>query len=300
MDPDTAWDDDPHVFKHNFTEKKFLSDLALTTDYISIILCVLVLLADFLLISVILRYKRLKTRNNYYILNFALFHILYIISTPFFHLIMDLFYGGLLEVHWYCTWIRLENMGIGLGLTFATGFGLDMYIEAQRFHWFRSYEERYLYVFSFFYFTHFLIYLISAGICFNIGLGNNFNFYFLTTYYIVLLCISAYISRFQTKVASFHTKKFTSEVSLMVLLIWLPLFFWYNCINVFFGLEYVTDTVLWYSAFVPEFLAYLSSVAVVWKLWKSNKHYKVAFRKFLRRPVSNVDYEQLNINETYV
>lgn len=300
MDPNTAWDDDPHVFKHNHTEKKFLNDLALITDYISVVLCVLVVLADLLLIAVIFKYKRLRTRNNYFILNFALFHILYIISTPCFHFILDLFYGGKLEVHWYCTWIRLENLGIGLGLTFATGLSVDTYIEAQKYHWLKKYEERYLYVFSFFYFTHFLIYLISGGICFNIGIGNNFNFYFLTFYYIILLTITLYIYRKQNKITTFHSKRYTIELSLMVLLIWLPLYVWYNAINIFFGLEYKTDILLWYSAFLPEFLAYLSSVSVVWKLWKCNKHYKIAFRKILRRPVSNVDYEELNVNETSV
>lgn len=300
MDPNTAWDDDPHVFKHNHTEKKFLSDLALTTDYISVVLSVLVVLADVLLIAVILRYRRLRTRSNYYMLNFAIFHILYIISTPCFYFILDLFYGSQLEVHWYCTWIRLENLGIGLGLTFVTGFGGDTYLEAQKFNWFKKYEERYLYVFYFFYFTHFLIYLISGGICFNSGIGNNFNFYFLTFYYIVLLTITIYIYYKQRKLTTIHSKRFTIEVSLMVLLIWLPLHIWYNAINIFFGKVYVTDIVLWYSAFVPEFLAYLSSVMVVWKLWKSNKHYKIAFRKILRMPVSNVDYEELNVNETCV
>lgn len=298
MDPNTAWDDDPHVFKHNHTERKFLDYLALATDYINIILCIVVVFADLLLVVVILRYKRLRTRNNYFILNFSIFHIIYIISTPFFHFILDLFYGGHLEVHWYCTWIRFENMGIGLGLTFITGFGVDTYLEEQKFYWFKKYDERYLYVFSFFYCIHFLLYLVSSSICFNIGIGNNFNFLFLTCYYIMLLSIALYFNYKQKKIRMFHSKKFTIEVSLMVLLSWMPLFIWYNAINKFFGLEYITDTVLWYCAFLPEFLAYLSSIAVVWKLWKSNKHYKVAFRKLLRRPVSNVDYDELNVNET--
>lgn len=298
--PDSPWEDDPLVFKHNHTDQKFLSDLALATDYISIIICVLVVLADLLLVAVILRYKRLKTRNNYYMLNFALFHILYIMSTPCFHFILDLFYGGFLEVRWYCTWIRLENLGIGLGLTFATGFSVDTYLEAQKFNWYKKYEDRYLYVFSFFYFTHFLLYLISAGICFNAGIANNFNFYTLTVYYIALLAITSYIYFKQRNIRIFQSKKYTFEVSLMVLLIWLPLYIWYNAINIFFGSEYITDTVLWYSAFLPESLAYLSSIAVVWKLWRSNKHYKIAFRKFLHRPVSDVDYEELNVNETRV
>lgn len=298
MDPDTAWDDDPHVFKHNHTENPKLNELALVTDYISVILCVIVVLSDILLIVAILRYKRLKTRNNYYVLNFSIFHILYIVSTPCFHLVLDLFYQGHLEVRWYCTWIRFENMGIGLGLTFITGFGVDTFLEAQKFHWFKKYEKRYLYVFSFFYFTHFLIYLISGGICFNSGIGNNFNFYFLTFYYIILLSIILYIYMKQKQSHIIHSKQFTTDISLMVLLIWLPLYIWYNAINIIFGINYVGDIILWYSAFLPEFLAYLSSVVVVWKLWKSNKHYKIAFRKILRRPVSNVDYEELNVNET--
>lgn len=297
---DTAWDDDPHIFKHNHTDRKFLQDLALTTDYISVVLCIVVILADILLVTVILKYNRLRTRNNYFMLNFALFHILYIVSTPFFYLILDIFYGSSLEVHWYCTWIRLENMGIGLGLTFATGFAVDTYLEAQKIHWFKKYEERYLYVFSFFYFTHFILYLISAGICFNSGMGNNFNFYFLTFYYLILLTITVYVYIKHQKMRILQSKKYSFEVSLMIMLIWLPLYLWYNAINLFFGIEYVTDTVLWYSAFIPEFLAYLSSVMVVWKLWKSNKHYKIAFRKLLLRPVSDVDYEELNVIETCV
>lgn len=300
METNNAWEDDPFVFKHNHTEKKILNDLAIATDYINMILCTIVVAVDLLLISVILRYKRLRTRNNYYMLNFAIFHILYIISTPFFHFILDLFFGGFLEVRWYCTWIRFENMGIGLALTFSTGFGLDTYLEVQNFSWVKKYEERYLYVFAFFYFLHLILYSISVAICFNAGIGNNFNFYFLTCYYMILLSISIYIYSKHKNMRMSHLRKFTFEISLIVLLIWLPLFIWYNAINKFFGIEYLTDTVLWYCAFLPEYLAYMSSVVVFWRLWKTNKHYKIAFRKILRRPVSNVDYEELNINETVI
>ncbi|XP_056643487.1 uncharacterized protein LOC130449581 [Diorhabda sublineata] len=289
-DNSSVWEDDPHLEKHG---RSWLEYLALTTDYLSIPLCFLAVLADYSLIYTVLRYRRLKNRTNYYLLNFAVFHLVYIISTPLFYLILDIFYKDGMEINWYCTWSRVENFGMALLLTFIAGYGVDVLIEDHKPTWFSKYRERYFYLFSFFYFLHFMIYLISASICFKEAFRNNFNFYFLTIYYLLEVIFLLYLG-----ISDKYEKSNALTISITILLIWLPLFFVYNLLN------FVKDTnvefFLWYSAFLPEYLAYSSPIIVSCQLWKYNKHFKTAFRKLFKRHVSFPDYEELFMNETKI
>lgn len=289
-DNSSVWEDDPHLEKHGTS---WLEYLALTTDYLSIPFCFFAVFADFSLIHVILKYRRLKNRTNYYLLNFAIFHIVYIVSTPLFYVIVDIFYKNGLEVTWFCTWSRVENFGMILLLTFIAGYGVDVMVEERKPNWFPKYKERYSYLFSFFYFFHLMIYLISASICFKEGFGNSFNFYFLTIYYLLEVIILLYLA-----ISSRYEKSYALTVSITILLIWLPLFFVYNLIG------FVKDTgfefFLWYTAFLPEYLAYCSPMIVCYQLWKYNKHFKIAFRKLFKRHVSLPDYEELFMSEAKV
>ncbi|KAJ8967488.1 hypothetical protein NQ314_002802 [Rhamnusium bicolor] len=303
MSPDESpWDENPHVQKPNSTSGKSALDyLGLTTDYLSIPLCAGAILANLLLITVILKYKRLKNRTNFYMLNFAVFHTCYIISTPLFYIVLDLFYNSELEVHWYCVWIRVENFAIGLILTFVGGFGIDAFFEKIRPSWFGKYERRYLYLFSFFYFSHFLMYVTAASVCLKTGFSNNFSFYFLTTYYFVILISVLYVNYKEKKMEtnfklSTPNKAYALNISVIILLCWIPLFIFYNLMNIFKNIQKV-EHILWYTAFLPEYLAYCCSIIIVCKLWKSSKHFRAAFRKVFRRPVLDSEYDELNVNE---
>ncbi|XP_072401325.1 uncharacterized protein [Diabrotica undecimpunctata] len=294
-DNSSSWDDDPHLEKPG---RDWLEYLALASDYFSIPLCFISVLCDILLIVVILKYRRLKNRTNFYLLNFAIFHIIYILSTPLFYCIIDIFYTGGIEVRWYCTWSRIENFGMALLLTFIAGYGVDVVVESQNANWFAKYEKRYFYLFSFFYFFHVMIFAISASICFKSGLRNNFNFYFLTIYYLVTAIFLLYLGISNKDGKLVKTKSYALNISIVILLLWLPLFVVYNLINILKKRN--VEIVLWYLAFLPEYLAYSCSIVVCWKLWKGQKQFKTAFRKIFRREVSLVDYEELFMVENNV
>lgn len=291
MSENSAWEDDPHLEKSHNHGRDWLEYLALTTDYLSIPLCALAVLADILLIFVIMRYRRLKNRTNFFLINFAIFHILYIISTPLFYIILDIFYENGMDVSWYCTWSRIENYGMALLLTFIAGFGLDVVLEQMKPKWYDKYQKRYLYVFGFFYFLHTMIYAITASICFKEGLKNGFNFYFMTIYYLLIVILLLYLGINNREGKFVKTKAYALNISIAVHLAWLPLFVCYNLINILKNRQ--IEVVLWYLAFLPEYLAYICSIIVVYKLWKNNKQFKTAFRKIFKRHVSLADYEEL-------
>ncbi|KAG5886642.1 hypothetical protein JTB14_001004 [Gonioctena quinquepunctata] len=295
----SPWAEDPHVQKPNETGKTALDYFSLTTDFASLPVCSAAVLADIFLIIVILRYRRLKTRTNLFLLNFAVFHAMYIVSTPFFYLVLDILFGGVLEVHWFCLWLRIENFAMALAISFGVGFGIDVVMEAKRLAWFHKYDERYIYVFSFFYFLHAMVYTITGTICFRIGIANNFHFYFLATYYLLGMIVLLYLGIQNRSTKLVANKEWVLNISIILSLCWLPLIFIYSLMFMFIDVHSV-EKVLWYLAFLPEFLAYSASLVAVWQLWKYNTHFKMAFRKLLRRPVSLTDYEELFVSEDFV
>ncbi|XP_050517681.1 uncharacterized protein LOC126892218 [Diabrotica virgifera virgifera] len=273
----------------------WLEYVTIAADYFSIPLRLISILCDILLIAVILKYRRLKNRTNCYLLNFAIFHIFYVLSIPLFYCIMDLFYPKGLEVRWYCICSRIENFAIALLLTFIAGYGVDVVVESQQANWFPKYEKRYFYLFFFFYFFHVMIFAISANFCFKSGFQNNFNSYFLTTYYLIAVIFLLYLGTNNKDGRLVKTKSYALNISIVILLLWLPLFMVYNLINIVKKRN--VETVLWSLAFLPEFLAYSCSMVVFWKLWKDQKQFKTAFRKIFRREVSVEDYEELFVVE---
>lgn len=295
---ESPWEEDPHLNSNASTSA--LEYLSAVTDYFSIPLCAAAIAADIILIAIILRYKRLKTRTNFYLLNFNICHILYIISAPFlYYTISDLFYEGSVEVHWYCVWIRIENYAMALAFTFIAGYGIDTFIERAKPAWFSRYKERYLYVYAFFYFGHFLIYLISTCICLKRGFTNNFNFYFLSCYFfIALFCVLYTTHKEETmeknlKLSTPH-KAYALTISAIILLMWMPLIIFYNLIIIFKEFE-VVERILWYTIFLPEYLAYCCPFVVVYIAWVSSKQFKTALRKTFRMTVLDSDFDELNV-----
>nr|CAH7724951.1 unnamed protein product [Callosobruchus chinensis] len=288
------YEDDPHYHGHR---KTLLEYLSIATDYLSIPVCLTAILTDIMLICFILKYKRLKQRQNYYLLNFALFHFIYIVSTPCLHIVMDIFYSSELDMNWYCAWLRVENFGIFLLLTFVAGFPIDAFIEIRSFRFFKNYERGYFLIFIFFYVFAAILYSAAASVCFKQGFRNNFNFYLVTVYYLVMLVGIFYTS---TQIRYKHSTEvnlhYTINVAMSVLLCWLPLFICYSLINIFKDVHNV-EIVLWYLAFLPEYIAYSSSIVMVWQLCKRNKYFRVAFQRLFRRPVDESDYAELVAGE---
>ncbi|KAJ8938314.1 hypothetical protein NQ318_005332 [Aromia moschata] len=175
MDSDESLWEDAQQSKevHLYTPKSpidFLDYFLIATDYTSIPIYSVAILADVLLMIVVLKYKRLRNRNNLYLLNFAVFHTCYIISTPLFYKVLDLFYERKQRIPWFCVWIRVEDFLSGLTVTFGGGYGIDALLEKIRPFWFYKYEARYLYLFSFLYFSHLLLYVIAVAVCHKKGL----------------------------------------------------------------------------------------------------------------------------------
>ncbi|XP_018568595.1 uncharacterized protein LOC108908899 [Anoplophora glabripennis] len=300
MEPESPWNDDPHLHP-NSTSTSPLEYLSTVTDYFSIPLCVAAIVADLFLTVVILKYKRLKKRTNLYLVNFNISHILYIISTPLlYYMVSETFYEGQMDIHWYCVWIRVENFAMGLAFSFIAGYGMDSFLEKAKPSWFSRYKERYLYVFSFFYFGHFLVYLIAASICLKRGFNNNFNFHFLSGYFFLALISILYVTYEEQKLEknlrlSTPHKAYSLTVSVIILLMWMPLIIFYNMVIIFANFENV-ERVLWYTLFLPEYLAYCCPMVIIYELWKSSKQFRNAFRKVLRMAVLDSDFDELNVH----
>ncbi|CAG9817545.1 unnamed protein product [Phaedon cochleariae] len=155
------------------------------------------------------------------------------------------------------------------------------------------------YVFAFLNFFHTLFYVSSSSICFNHGFNSNFSTYFLTTEYLLTAILLLYLGIKNKSERMVASKDWVLSTSLTIVICWLPLFVCYNLIDAFHSVRDV-EIVLWYLAFLPEYLAYSCSMITVWRLWKSNQQFKVAFRKFFRRNVPSAEYEELFMSENTI
>lgn len=274
------------------SNNKFLQYLGITVDYLSIPLCITAVVFNIFLIFVTLKHKRLRTRHNFYLVNFAIFHSIYIISTPTLHIIVDAFYNGDIYTKIYCVFLKIENYAILVMLIFTAGYTLDAILEKRQDKCYYLYERFYKYMFMAIQIFGVVSYAIAAGLCY-VSASETFSFYLLTSFFFLIAGALSYAHWINERKTIFVNATNPLKISLPIIICYLPLIICYSLLHIFKN-NHKIEFFLWYSAFLPEFLAYCCSLVVVYKLYHLDKHFRVAFRKLFRRPVQNADYDELN------
>ncbi|KAH1017459.1 hypothetical protein HUJ05_008099 [Dendroctonus ponderosae] len=273
----------------------------LSTFFISIPICLVAVLVDLLLIFMILRYKAFKTRGNFYILNFCICNILFLIAEHVLHLSMDLFFGGSLEIGWYCTFIQLENYFLDLAIVFITVYTVDEYIGMVASDYISyMYKNGFKYVIGCTYLLHLILGFIVSNVCFSSSKDIKFHisFIFMTIVYAICWAVIAKI-RYDCRKTAFKNNKYLIQalsVTQLTLLFFLPVVFYYNVLNI--AERIVTDDnldVLRSLAVIAEYLAYSATFGLAYKLFKVNKFYRLAFCKIFRRTNQDLDFSRLDI-----
>ncbi|XP_050310683.1 uncharacterized protein LOC126746461 [Anthonomus grandis grandis] len=288
---------------HGLHEGETTRTFRLATFIISIPLCLLAILIDLLLIFVILKYKAFKSRGNYYILHFAICNVVFLAAEHVLHLSMDLFFGGSIEVQYYCTFIQMENYFLDMCVIFLAGYALDEYIVMISSDYFLyMYKNGFRYVLGAVYPVHFILSFIVTSVCFSniYDIRFHVSFIFVTVVYVVCMavlikirydCRKSFFNKNQNLVQSLH-------VTLFAMLFLLPVIFYYNVLNLAEKIV-VADSdmeVLRVIAVVPEYLAYATSMALIYKLYKHKKFYKLAVCKVFCKAKSNeLDFTRLDV-----
>lgn len=286
---------------HELHEGEPTRTFRLATFFISIPICLGAVLVDLLLIFIILKFKALKTRGNYYILNYCICNIVFLLSEHVLHLCMDLFFGGYLEVSWYCTFIQLENYFLDMCIVFISFYAFDEYIvNVSGDYFLYMYKNGYKYIIGAVYPFHFILAFIVTNVCFNTAKDIKFHvsFIFVTIVYVICLAVALKI-KIDCRKSHFRNNKYLKQalsVTMYTLLFFLPVVFYYNMLSIVERI--MTDDnleILRSMAFISEYFAYAASFVLIYKLFKENKFYKLAICKIFCSSNSELDFGRLDI-----
>ncbi|KAL1497791.1 hypothetical protein ABEB36_008689 [Hypothenemus hampei] len=273
----------------------------LTTFFISIPICLVAIVVDLLLIFFILKYRAFKTRGNYYIVNFCICNIVFLATEHVVHLAMDLFFGGQIQSEWYCTFIQLENYFLDMCIVFVAGYAVDEYIVMISSDYFLyMYKNGFKYIIGSIYLLHIVLAFIVSSVCFSSPRDIKFHISFIFVTIIYAICWAIVIKiKIECRKTKFKSNLYLMQamsVTQFTLLFFLPLLFYYNVISI--AERIITDDnldVLRMLAFISEYLAYAATFALAYKLFKTNKFYRLAICKIFCKNNSNLDFSRLDI-----
>lgn len=242
----------------------------------------------------------MKTRNNVYLLHYAICNIIYLSSNTILHIVMDIFFEGYLEVNWYCTLVQIENYFLNLCIMFIAMYALDEYIRIScKNNLLTAYFNGYKYFIGSLYIIHVLFLFIVTGVCFGSTKKVKFDVSFIivtVTYALLLLALIRIAMSLKKELQNIQTQllRIVLEVSSFVFLFYLPIIVYYNLLNIL-DANHIEDLDIWqvYS-FIFEYMAYSATFVLIYKLFKLNKFFKLAFCKVMCKSRKDLDYSRLD------
>ncbi|XP_076266927.1 uncharacterized protein LOC143200332 isoform X2 [Rhynchophorus ferrugineus] len=296
----TDMSEDPDYVSHGHHDHgASWQNLRTATTAISIIISFLALLFDIILIFVTKRYKALKIRNNQYLFHYACCNILFLCSNSIVHLVMDVFFEGFLPKEWYCSLVQLENYFLNLCIVFIGMYAIDEYIRVTCEKNFRSYNSGFRYFIFSVYALHIILMMIVSGVCFSHMETVRFDISFIIvtiTYVVFLVFVLKIKYTVARRLYDTQTQLLSTvlEITLIVYLFYLPVVVYYNLLNIF-DVTDMEGTEIWADfAFIPEYIAYCATFIIVYKLYKLNKFFKLAFCKVMCQSRKDMDYSRLD------
>lgn len=254
--------------------------------------CLVAIATSLFLFITILRFKRLKTRTNMYILHLSLLNAIYNVGI-FIYLAFDTVYSRSSVLFVY-----VQFHFILMHVTFAFLLSLDWFLTATKPNWMIHYQKFYQYIFICIY-VFFVVGLIVAYAVSSGYQEYNIMIYIATYFFIIMLLILLNVLRgiVNIKTEAFKTR-YGFTIANITLFSYIPCMFhhfvYLACI--FYDYTRSFESVFYFITFLPYIVWIGHPVLVVYILGYLNEHFKMAYLKSFRR---SSGYSREDLDELY-
>nr|XP_023026173.1 uncharacterized protein LOC111514166 isoform X2 [Leptinotarsa decemlineata] len=294
LEGDPFHDDYEDEYVRGASLMRVLDVSSMITDLIKFLLCLCVIAADIFLITIICKTKKLKTKTNSFIVNYAIFNMISIVAIPLFEILRAItrFNFG----RFYCIVEQIESSSIlfchmfGFGLAFEWFFVVFYSSPGKFFSNIHKYSVYLIYVIGTIQFLstvpfcltddwivrHMIDRVTFVGICGFLGVCNYFSY---------------------KRTSGMDDNKYALTAANIMVFFWLPLFL-YDELFIHNGSSMTLYFILEITLFIPDWLAYGSPIIVIISLGKSNKYFQMAYSRAFKRSVRKYASDEDGLDES--
>lgn len=287
-----------HIFRYLFT----------AVDLIKFIVFILALASDIYLIIVISKFKNLKTRTNYFILQYVIFNMLYLVLKNL--LLIILYQLPLYAYDYYCFVSNLDHLTGTLSYYVLTFMAFDWYIQNYHSSIYDRYPQFFKYGACILYLFALPKWIATSVIC----LSNEYTVHKIRLHLEMVSFLFCFITVMGITVLKRHkapsSEAYKTEYALSIpRTILLLALCWYvvYLISEFIPYFYLAYTIERFMFNLAECIVLAAPIIVLYQLSKTNKYFKMAYIRCCRRKKvknyddDNLDAESLNeVSETNV
>ncbi|CAH1966691.1 unnamed protein product [Acanthoscelides obtectus] len=250
-----------------------------------LILCVLFVSASIFLAIVILRFKRLHTRSNIYILHMCFLHV-FVYTLPLLYFIIYVMIRGHLHESAF-----FQTLSTTLSLYITIGFllGVDWFVFARKPNWVGTYDRYFKYVLAFVY----LIFILEWAVAFfysrvyHLVVLRSLVFSIFYILYITVLIVLNILKRWLFLTSASKRTEYAFIVSNITLFSFLPLLIFHTINEFTLHVSPYFNLFMHYLEPVPSTIALGHPILIVHLLGKENKYFRMAYSKMFKRSLRN-------------
>lgn len=264
--------------QHHQREIEPLEKYFIISEFIEFISNLVNISAYLFLIIIILRYKKLQTRTNTYIIHLAILYLIFSAIKVILHT-LGLDYDIELVFEQASISILILYMSIALILA------LDWFLSGYKPYWFSKYAGCYKYVLTVVYgivLTEYLLTFVYTHMHHMIRKGVSLIFYITI---IVILGILNLMKRFVTLDSKSAKTAYSFLICNIIIFSLIPVLIWHITLTFVLFKNYI----LICASIIFEIVWYNHPIIVVYVLGSLNKHFKMAYKKSFKQSVQGYD-----------
>lgn len=273
-------------YKHHIPIQEYFFIIG---EFLVFLACLIAAAANVFLSTTILRFKKLRTRLNIYILNIALLNV-------FNHLLGILLFLtdllGFLSILLVTIELHIQNTVQALHVVFSVLLASDWFLSARKSYWITLYSPLYKIIF----FAIYTFFLIEGLIAFAYAEMHHYiRFAVFNAVYVICLIfmiILNILKRFVRLKGNPEANAYAFTVANIFVFAYLPVWIYHTMTLFFINIE--TSGVLIIVSVLPALVWIIHPIIVVIVLGACNKHFKIAYMKTFRRTVDEYDCDDLD------
>lgn len=291
---DTALVGDPLAeidaeIEHEFNHYNIIWTIQIVFMFAKVIVCLISVAADMFLAVTILRFKRLQTRINTYILHMCIITSLLYFIIPMFVTILDLI------IHHFAIYYMMEvqNTFLMSYVTFSLILAVDWIVSNYNSPWIAWYHRYYKYcipVIYFMFFIYTLVTVFSDGM--TMTLMKIFLYYYIAS--AVILIALNIVKRFTRVKPETQKTAYAMTVSNIAIFSFLPTFFIYWLLTYLLPHNFTIDMIFVFIESIVVMLSLSHPIIIVYYLGKENKYFKMAYNKSFKRSIRSYGDDNLD------
>lgn len=265
-------------------------------------LCVLglSLIAAILILYIILRFKSLRTRTNYYLMHYAIVNIIFIIGSPCFELLISLLiYHKSVSYSLICTFYKTDGISISLILTFGFLLGVDYFIACYFDKWLNTYEQIQKFLFIAIYVLCLVEFIIIVLPCFgNIRIFSNDIGIIIYGTYVFLLTLLHIVKCCKKPEKDCADLTYAWKMSSYIIYNWTPMLLFIFLLETLAPRSIaLSDVFFFFMEFVLKLVMYSPPIVISFWLRTADKNFEKAYSLIFRKIARKYNQEEFNEEE---